>query len=320
MGTVFEMQWEVSLITWLQQAMGSAGTFAAKVFAFVGDETFTVLVLLVMMFCWNKEAGKRCGLAILAATVWFPMVKNIVLRRRPYMVHPEEITPRPLPEADAAADDIVQQGFSFPSGHSAMSVATYGSLARETKKKWTKILAVALPLLIGISRFASGVHYPTDVLAGWVIGLAAIGFTALLEKKVKNETVRYLILLATALPGIFWCSSRDYFSALGALAGVAAAIPFEKKYINFRDTRRIPAMILRLAGAMAIYLLLNWLLKKPFDTAFLNSGTPAANLIRSLRYGILLFVVIGVYPRCFPVLEKLGVRKSTGSSERNGSR
>ena len=153
-----------------------------------------------------------------------------------------------------------------------------------------------------------------------MIGLAAIGFTALLEKKVKNETVRYLILLATALPGIFWCSSRDYFSALGALAGAAVAIPFEKKYINFRDTRRIPAMILRLAGAMAIYLLLNWLLKKPFDTAFLNSGTPAANLIRSLRYGILLFVVIGVYPRCFPVLEKLGVRKSTGSSERNGSR
>ncbi len=69
---------------------------------------------------------------------------------------------------------------SFPSGHSMMSAAVYLSFAallarREPSPRIrTYILSVALVLvlLIGISRVYLGVHYPTDVLGGWLLGLA----------------------------------------------------------------------------------------------------------------------------------------------------
>ena len=309
MGNAFYFDWEVSLIVWMQRSLGRFGMAVSDFFSTIGGETVSVVILLIVIFCWSKEAGKRCGLAILGATVWFPMVKNIILRPRPYMVHPE-VEIHQIPEPDADLMDVVQQGYSFPSGHGAMSLAIYVSLAMETRRKWAWILAVALPLLIGVSRFAVGAHYPTDVLAGWAVGLAAVGFKVLMEQKVKNDTVRYLILLATALPGILWCNSRDYFSALGAMAGVTAALPVEKKYIRFRDTRKIPAMILRVLGALAIYLALSTLLKLPFSKDFLDSGELGANMVRALRYGVSLFVILGLYPRCFPAIEKLFTRKA----------
>ena len=299
------MAWEVSLIEWLQNETGKAGGFLAKLFSVIGGETVMLLVLLVILFCYSKEAGKRCGLKIIAATIWFPMIKNIVLRLRPYMEH-ETIRALRLAETDADAMDAVQQGYSFPSGHAAMSLSVYGSLCREARKKWLWILSIILVFMIGLSRFAAGVHYPTDVLAGWAIGLLAICFGEWLEKKVAKEQVRYLILLAVSLPGILWCRSRDYYSALGVLAAMVIAFPYEEKHIQFKDTRNVWAMILRVAGAMALYVALNTLLKLPFSREFLDNGSVAAGLVRSLRYGIILFVTIGIYPRVFPLFEKIG--------------
>ena len=310
MGNIFFFDWEVDLIEWLQGVMGSAGEAAAKVITAVGGETIGLLVLMIMLFCYRKEAGKRCGYTILATSMWFPMIKNIVLRVRPYMAHPERIKALTVVEADADPMDLTQQGYSFPSGHSANSTAIYGSIGRELRKRWMWTLAVLLPLVIGISRFLVGVHYPTDVLGGWAVGLLALGFSALMEKKVRNETLRYVILLAISAPGIFWCSSRDYFSGLGLLAGMTVAVPYEKKYVNFQDTRNYAAMLLRVIGAFAIYAVLNTALKLPFDEAWLNSGTLGANLVRSARYAVILFVILAVYPRIFPPYEKIGGGKA----------
>ena len=306
MGNTFYYEWEVDLIEWLQNTMGSIGEGIAKALSFIGGETISLLVLLVVLFCYKKAAGMRCGFTILAASMWFPMIKNIALRLRPYMVHEGRVSVLMQAEADADAMDVVQQGYSFPSGHSAMAVACYTSIAHEIRKKWMWFLAVIISLLIGLSRFAVGVHYPTDVLAGWVVGLLAFGFGLLMEKYVKKEWIRYAILLAITLPGIFWCTSRDYFSALGLLIGMTAAVPFERKYVNFQDTRNVWAMILRVVGAFAIYVVLNKVLKMPFSTEWLDSGTLDANLVRSARYAIILFLIVGIYPKCFPVFEKIG--------------
>lgn len=302
------MGWEVSLIESIQGNLGKAGESISKVFATIGGETVLLAVLIVIIFCYNKEIGKRCAVKLILSTLWFPMLKNVVLRMRPYMEHPS-IRALEVPEEDAELMDVVQQGYSLPSGHSAMSLAMFGSLSMEVKKKWLWIVSSLLILLIGLSRFFVGVHYPTDVLAGWGVGLAAILFAELLEKKVEKEWVRHAILLAVTVPGIFWCSSRDYFSALGCIIAYVIAIPFERKFANFKDTRNVWAMILRAAGAMAIYLGLNWALKKPFSNEFLNNGTLGANLIRTARYAIILFLILGVYPRIFPLFEKVGMKK-----------
>ncbi len=89
---------------------------------------------------------------------------------------------------------------SFPSGHSMMSAATYltlgALLARMQSRRRVKVflLAVAalLTLMVGISRVYLGVHWPTDVLAGWTAGgvwaLACWLFARWLQHRGKVET------------------------------------------------------------------------------------------------------------------------------------
>lgn len=306
------MEWEVSLIEWLQANFGGIGTGIAKVFSFIGGETGVLLVMMVVLFCYRKKTGMKMAVALAAAGVWFPMIKSIVLRVRPYITHQERIQPLMKVEADADIMDTAAQGYSFPSGHSASASSMYFTLACDVRKKWMWTLAIAVTLLIGVSRFVVGVHYPTDVLAGWALGLLAVGFCVLLEKTVKKEWVRHLILLATALPGLFFVRTRDYYTSLGLLIGMIAAIPFERKYVDFKDTRNVFAMILRVVGAFALYYAINIVLKLPFSKDFLNNGSMASYLVRCVRYAVIIFVVMGVYPKVFPALEKIGFRKDNG--------
>lgn len=75
---------------------------------------------------------------------------------------------------------ILEKGYSFPSGHSMGSLLFYGSLAyllvHILQGTWAKILSflglILLILLIGTSRIYLGVHYPTDVVGGYSIGIA----------------------------------------------------------------------------------------------------------------------------------------------------
>lgn len=99
----------------------------------------------------------------------------------------------------ARPDDILplidQGGYAFPSGHSVTSMAFYGLLlflvqARmEDRKKANALSAVLLLLiaLIGPSRIYLGVHYPTDVLAGWAEGIFVATAVYLLAMKFMPE-------------------------------------------------------------------------------------------------------------------------------------
>ncbi len=85
---------------------------------------------------------------------------------------------RPRPDLVAHAVDVTSM--SFPSGHAMLSAVTYltlGALLARTQKSgqlraYVLGSAVLLTLLIGMSRIYLGVHWPTDVLAGWCLGAA----------------------------------------------------------------------------------------------------------------------------------------------------
>ena len=85
---------------------------------------------------------------------------------------------RPRPEL--VAHQALVFTASFPSGHSVMSAATYLTLgallaqiqSRHREKVFLLGLAITLTLLVGLSRVYLGVHWPTDVLAGWALGAA----------------------------------------------------------------------------------------------------------------------------------------------------
>ncbi len=299
------MNWEANVIEWLQTSLsGAAGL--AKFFDFFGAETGLLILVLVVMFCWKKKAGQRLALIVSCVNLWLPMIKSVVLRPRPYMEYPDRVKPLALSDESAAAMDVAAQGYSFPSMHSASIPAVYFWLAKEAKKNWLWIVAGVLTVLVGVSRVVAGMHYPTDVLAGWILGFAVIGVFMLLDRYVHKEWLYDLILLISALPGLFYVRTTDYFTALGCLIGAVAAFSFERKYVNYENTRRIPAMLLRVFGAVFIYFVVNTLLKLPFDKQFLAGTSLAAFLVRTARYAVIMFLIMGVYPKVFPLFERIG--------------
>src|SRR5580704_7585516 len=98
-----------------------------------------------------------------------PVLKALVGRLRPVVAHPI----------------AYGNGDSFPSGHALGSIVCYGALflvflpaVRGTWRRVFTAVIVALIAAIGISRLLLGVHYISDVLGGWTLGITWLGFTA----------------------------------------------------------------------------------------------------------------------------------------------
>ena len=306
-GNTFFFPWEADLMVWLQRTLPDSVISLISHVSFFGEEIFIVLVLGFVYWCWDKKAGIRIGLTMLMINIWTPMVKNVALRRRPYFDHEGIAIKRVVaPEADPM--DISAQGFSFPSGHSANAAGLGASTATVFKQRWLTVLAVVIPLLVGVSRVVVGAHYPTDVMAGWLIGLLTLALVSFLDKKLPNRKVFYGVLLLTAIPGVFYCRSADYYTGFGLLIGFLAGSLVEEKYVRFENTRSPLRMVFRVLGGAALFLGLNSILKLPFSKDFLNSGTPAALWVRCARYALVAFLMFAVYPMIFRYTAKLGKR------------
>jgi undecaprenyl-diphosphatase len=151
-----------------------------------------VLVVVVMAASgFLILRGQYHGLALLlAASIGGSMLTSIL----------KGLFERPRPEM--AAHLLEGASYSFPSGHSLMAAAVYlavgAMLARLVKPRGHKIyillVAMALSGLVGASRVYLGVHYPTDVAAGWTVGLAWAVFcwlvASVLQARGKVEPER----------------------------------------------------------------------------------------------------------------------------------
>lgn len=308
-GTSFYFDWEVKLIEWLQKYIGDFGVKLSSFFSLFGEETLILLVFFTMYWCVNKQAAKIMGTNLLIALVLNPFVKNLVLRRRPYMDNAGIQCLKPV-ESDADLYDIAAQGYSFPSAHSLNSCVLYGSLTSTWKNKAFKIAMFGLVFFVGCSRVTVGVHYPTDVLVGWTLGLIILLVVPYIYNKVNNKNIFRIIVFALSCIGIIFCRTDDYFTGLGAMAGFFLAIPFEEKYVPFKETRHPVACILRVVVGLGLYLLLNTLLKLPFSKEFLTNGTLPALLVRTARYMIIIFILFAIYPMSFIKIDKM-IHKDT---------
>lgn len=160
--TAFYMQWESQFLLWIQARLRTEGiTKWMRRVTFLGNGGMIWLLISILLLTFRSER-------LLAATILMAqlfgvfitnlLLKNTVKRKRPYETIPQLEALLPL-----------QRDWSFPSGHTTSSVSA-GLLLLLHLPVWIGIPCMGIALCIVWSRMYLGVHYPTDILGGMMIG------------------------------------------------------------------------------------------------------------------------------------------------------
>lgn len=165
----------IGLILYLQN-LGNWMNFSMKFFTFLGSENFFLLIAPALYWCIDASTGLRLGLFLSLNAGLNSITKILFHSPRPYWVNRQVIALS------------TETSFGLPSGHAQNAVVVWGSLANGIKKRWAWIVAVLLMILIGFSRVYLGVHFPGDVLAGWLIGFLVL----LLFFRLENQAIAFL--------------------------------------------------------------------------------------------------------------------------------
>lgn len=170
--------YDKSIIHYLHALVQPGLTSAVLLITWFGSAAGITLVSLIMVLAFLAAGKARKALFVFMSGVGSAILvnaaKEYILRPRPMLIAPI----------------VVEPGYSFPSGHSTQSACLYGAILvlawSYCKPLWLRLvvcfLLLAFVALVGLSRIYLGVHYPSDVLGGFFLGLFWLSICVLIFK------------------------------------------------------------------------------------------------------------------------------------------
>jgi undecaprenyl-diphosphatase len=169
---------DVNTLFYIQDFLRTSGlTFFFEEITDLGNSGLIWIILGLALLTVKRT--RVPGLLVLAAVIASGAIDNMVIktvvdRTRPFLAVP------------GIHNLITAHGSSFPSGHTGTSFAAAGVLW-QTLPRLYGAGALALAALIGLSRLYLGVHYPSDVLGGMLIGLTIAGTIVWLYQRSREK-------------------------------------------------------------------------------------------------------------------------------------
>lgn len=269
-------QFGISFIEFLQ-TLSPALDGIMKVSSFIGTPEF--FLVLVPFIYWNID--RRVGIRTILLVFFFEFIntslKILFHQPRPYW----------LGDVEPLSTQGIEGTYGLPSGHSGRSLALSAYLATQVKRNWFWALAVLYILLVGISRIYLAVHFPHDVLSGWLFGILAIWAVAkregavrewLMDKSLSTQIVLgFLIAMGVVLIGFIvrfivagtpdpadWGAYNaeartvtHFFTIAGAIFGAWAGYALMRQYARFNPkgdwAKRIIRYLLGVAGLLVLF-------------------------------------------------------------------
>lgn len=302
-------QFGISLIQSLQTMSPALDGFMRGV-TFLGTIEFYILFIPALYWCVNQSLGLRVLFILILTDIPGSSLKQLLHEPRPYW----------LGGVKALAEDPY---YGIPSTHASNTLAVWGLIAYTVKKSWLWIFTIVFLLLIGLSRLYLGVHFPQDVLGGWLLGLFMLflfikyesrflawwgqmsGKTQILLGFALSVSLILLgVLVLAAIAGspdppewsTFSTQAREidhYITLAGFLFGAVAGLTLKSKYAPFKVNgsalQKVGRYIVGMIGLFVLYLGLDVLFAQLAPDASL-----AGYILRYIRYSLVsIWAVFG---------------------------
>ncbi len=178
-----------AILSMYHELAEAAGWFAGpflKLFSLAGEGGIFLIIMSVTLLFFKKT--RKSGFAMLAALLIGDILCNTVIKDIVQRARPFHHTGAVFYEWWQFAGAMEVGKFSFPSGHTTCAMAVMGALSLTGDRKW---LWFTIPFVVftGMSRNYFMVHYPTDVIAGVIVGAAA----AILGVLAVEICVKYIL-------------------------------------------------------------------------------------------------------------------------------
>jgi membrane-associated phospholipid phosphatase len=230
-------QWGLEFINSVQSIASPPLTAVMKAFTFLGNSGIFIILLLIIYWCVDEKKGLRISVMVLIS-FWINM-------------HLKQLIGQDRPPFDMWLINDYMESKSFPSGHAQNTVVLYFILASFIIEKFPKyknrIFACAAILcsLIGFSRIYLGVHYPADVLGGWVIGGALLCGYFMLSGRIEVLLIKgghragMITSAAFSFILITFFKYSDIFEALisgGVILGLGIGYCLNRRHVGFKSS------------------------------------------------------------------------------------
>lgn len=300
------MEFQLDILMYLQSIRNELLTSIFTFFTICTEVPVITVLTGILYWCINKKAGQRTLFALCGSLNINAGVKNFVKMARP--IGTEGLDSLRVETAT---------GYSFPSGHTQTATTFWTSMIYLFRKSWIYIVGLFMILGAGISRLYLGVHWPIDVIVGWVFGIAlSILFIKLFD--YIDDSKNYYILVGLMLIfGIFtyFIGGEDLYKMFGLYTGFALGYMVEDTYINFSTEnerrrknifaktpsrneglgKKILRFIVGIISLLAVYLLLNYM----EDILIVGKAEEIINIIKYLKYTFVVFWGMAGVPALF---------------------
>lgn len=273
----------LEFIRTLQQVRGPILDTFFKMVTSMGDEQFVLLLMPLLVWCLDFHAGARILLLLVSSGYINFALKEWIREPRPFHL-------------DSQVMVIHSDGYGMPSGHSQLAVVIWGAIAAWTRKKWAWAVALVLALLIGFSRIYLGVHFPTQVLAGWSVGAILLALYLLGIERVEAWLAKLTLLwqlalvLSVSLLMLLVQSAPDPAAAAGVFCGAGVGLALARRFLHISVAGPWWQRALRyVIGVVILFAIVEGL-----KLVFPVEGEALYTVLRSLRYGLVgLWATLG---------------------------